>query len=190
MIPYNCLVFMNVVATGMSERQTDRLVIPPDAVAQVAACLQRLMADSNASLSMVIDRSGRVIAAESREHRSGVANLGVLIAAAYASLQEIARLLQEESFQTILHEGLRERIVTETIDARWLLVVLFDEQVQVGLVRVLTRRTASTLAAILSLQQQPAKFSRQRQKQLRRAAQDTIDLIFGKDPDGPDREQT
>jgi len=179
-----------MVATGMNEHKTDRLVVPPDAVAQVAACLQRLMADSNASLSMVIDRSGRVIASESRDPRSGIADLGVLIAAAYSSLQEIARLLREENFQTILHEGLRERIVTETIDARWLLVVLFDEQVQVGLVRVLTRRTASTLAAILDLQQQPPKFSRQRQKQFRRAAQDTIDLIFGKDPEGPDRERT
>ncbi len=171
----------------MSERKTERLVISPDAVAQVAACLQRLMADSNASLSMVIDRAGRVIAAESREQRSGLADLGVLIAAAYASLQEIARLLKEESFQTVLHEGLRERIVTETVSTHWLLVVLFDEQVQVGLIRVLVKRTASTLAAILDLQKQRApRVARPRQKQSRRAAQDTIDLIFGKEPQGPD----
>ncbi len=175
----------------MSEPKTERLVISPDAVAQVAACLQRLMADSNASLSMVIDRAGRVIAAESRQQRAGLADLGVLIAAAYASLQEIARLLKEESFQTVLHEGLRERIVTETVSTQWLLVVLFDEQVQVGLIRVLVKRTASTLAAILDLQKQRTpRAARPRQKQPRRAAQDTVDLIFGQEPPGPESRQS
>jgi len=172
----------------MSERQTERLVISPEAAAQLAGCLQRLMTDSNASLTMVIDRSGRVIVAESREPRSKLDDLGVLIAAAYASLQEIARLLKEETFQTVLHEGLRERIVTETVGTKWLLVVLFDEQAQVGLVRVLVRRTASTLAAILELQQQRAtRGYRPRPKPLKRAAQDTIDLLFGKEPSEPDR---
>jgi predicted regulator of Ras-like GTPase activity (Roadblock/LC7/MglB family) len=176
------------MASHMSERQTDRLVISPEAAAQLAACLQRLMTDSNASLSMVIDRGGRVIVAESRKPQSKLDELGVLIAAAYASLQEVARLLEEESFQTVLHEGLRERIVTETVSTKWLLVVLFDEQVQVGLVRVLVRRTASTLAAILELQQQRGiRFSLTRQKRFRRAAKDTIALLFGQESSEPDK---
>ena len=115
------------------------LIVGEEDQVQIAACLQRLMADSGASYSMVIDRSGQILSEESDDIRPEMVHLGALIAATYASTQEMARILKEDGFKTLFQEGLKEKIFTETVRGRWLLVVIFNHQAQVGMVKVLAR---------------------------------------------------
>lgn len=160
-----------------------RLVVTEGDRAQIISALQRLMSDSGASYSMVIDRGGQILAWESDEERPEMAYLGALIAATYASTQEMARILKEDGFKTLLQEGLKERIFTETIRDNWLLVVIFDRQAQVGLVKVLARRESALLANILAMAEQRSLESGTHPfRHLGKAAIDTIDLIF-KDSD-------
>src|SRR5579884_301124 len=92
-----------------------RLVVTEEDRAQIVTSLQRLLADSGASYCMVIDRSGQMLAWESDRERPEMTYLGALIAATYASTQEMARILKEDGFKTLLQEGLKERIFTETV---------------------------------------------------------------------------
>jgi predicted regulator of Ras-like GTPase activity (Roadblock/LC7/MglB family) len=147
--------------------------------AQITACLQRLLADTGASYTMVVDRAGQIIAWESESDHPEMTHLGALLAATYASTQEIARILNEDSFRTLLQEGMREKIITETIEEHWLLVVIFDHQAHLGLIKVLTKRTTNILANILGVARaRSLETSTHVSRPLLKATRDTIDLVF------------
>lgn len=157
--------------------------------AQISACLQRLLADTGAEFAMVVDHAGQILVHESDTARPEMTYLGALLAATYASTQEIARILNEDGFRTLLQEGMREKIITETVAHQWLLVVIFDKQTHLGLIKVLTKRTTSILVKILEVARarptgEPWKVS----DSLRRATTDTIDLVFS-DDETDDREE-
>lgn len=164
------------------DHDISRLVVSEEDRVQIAACLQRLMADTGASYTMVIDRSGQILTEESDEIRPEMTHLGALIAATYASTQEMARILNEDGFKSLFQEGLKEKIFTETVRGRWLLVVIFDHQAQVGMVKVLARRSSVVLANILDLvERRSSDVGAARFRHVGQATIDTIDLIFKDD---------
>jgi predicted regulator of Ras-like GTPase activity (Roadblock/LC7/MglB family) len=162
--------------------ELDHLQVTAEDTAQITACLQRLLADTGASYTMVVDRSGRILAYESDVHRPEMTHLGALLAATYASTQEIARILNEDSFRTLLQEGLREKIITETVADHWLLVIIFDQQAHLGLIKVLAKRTTGILSNVLEVARtRPSQKAPEVPKPLLRATTDTIDLVFSDD---------
>lgn len=146
----------------------------------IGDCLGRLMSETGATYIMLLDRAGQVLAWEGEGHRAEMTHLGALLAGAYASSREMARLLKEDSFRVLVQEGTREKIFTETVEDRWLLVVVFDHQAHLGLVKVLAKRATQSLAGILHVVVE-ANHERRSSRvfgEMRKAAVDTIDLIF------------
>lgn len=165
------------------------LRVTEEDTAQISACLQRLLADTGASYTMVVDRSGQILAYESDGDRPEMTHLGALLAATYASTQEIARILNEDSFRTLLQEGLREKIITETVADNWLLVIIFDQQAHLGLIKVLAKRTTGILSNVLGVaQSRPVSQSGGFSRKMLQATTDTIDLVFS-DDDSTDRDE-
>ncbi|MBX6753343.1 MAG: roadblock/LC7 domain-containing protein [Thermorudis peleae] len=161
----------------MSRHGTKRL-LAPETLLQAQALLEQFLHDSQATLALLVDRNGRVLAAQSHEGTERLASLGASVAAVYAALQSVASLLHEERFLTLLHEGLRERLLAEAVGSRWLLVVIFGQHVPLGLMRVLGHQLAEQLTVLLEPSTPPRRL---RERRIRRAAQDTVDLIFGFD---------
>jgi predicted regulator of Ras-like GTPase activity (Roadblock/LC7/MglB family) len=170
------------------DQDLSTLRVTEEDTAQISACLQRLLADTGASYTMVVDRSGQILAYESDGHRPEMTHLGALLAATYASTQEIARILNEDSFRTLLQEGLREKIITEMVAEHWLLVVIFDHQAHLGLIKVLAKRTTGILSNVLEIAlSRPVTERTGLSKPMLRATTDTIDLVFSDDEtDGRD----
>ncbi|TVR72829.1 MAG: roadblock/LC7 domain-containing protein [Sphaerobacteraceae bacterium] len=165
------------------------LRVTEEDTAQISACLQRLLADTGASYTMVVDRSGQILAYESDGLRPEMTHLGALLAATYASTQEIARILNEDSFRTLLQEGLREKIITETVANHWLLVIIFDQQAHLGLIKVLAKRTTSILGNVLEVaQSRPVSENSGFSRRMLQATTDTIDLVFS-DDEAKDRDE-
>ncbi len=172
------------------DHDLSNLRVTEEDTAQISACLQRLLADTGASYTMVVDRSGQILAYESDGHRPEMTHLGALLAATYASTQEIARILNEDSFRTLLQEGLREKIITETVADHWLLVVIFDQQAHLGLIKVLAKRTTGILSNVLQIaQSRPIQKRSGLSHSLLQATTDTIDLVFS-DDENDDRDDT
>jgi hypothetical protein len=101
----------------------------------------------------------------------------------------MARILKDDSFKTLLQQGLKEKIVTETVKDRWLLVVIFGHQAHVGMVKVLARKSSGILANILELvERRGSDRGGPRFRHLGKATVDTIDLIFKDDDRSNDEE--
>jgi hypothetical protein len=60
--------------------ELSRTVVTEEDRVQISACLQRLMADSGATYSMVVDRSGQILAWESDEVRPEMVHRALLAA--------------------------------------------------------------------------------------------------------------
>jgi predicted regulator of Ras-like GTPase activity (Roadblock/LC7/MglB family) len=141
------------------------------------------MDETGATHIMLLDRAGQIISWQGGESRmQEMMHLGALLAGAYATSREMARLLKEDGFRVLVQEGMREKIFTETVEDRWLLVVVFDHQAHLGLVKVLAKRATQSLTGILHLVIQNNEDRRaQFRGGIRKAAVDTIDLLFNDD---------
>jgi hypothetical protein len=105
--------------------------------------------------------------------------LGALIAGTYASTREVARILQEAGFRTLLQEGAREKIFTEAVGEQWLVSLIFGKHTALGLVKVLCNRATMDLQQVLiSAMERQGNHPRLRDVELEIVANDTIDLIF------------
>jgi predicted regulator of Ras-like GTPase activity (Roadblock/LC7/MglB family) len=159
------------------------LIVGSDESEAISVCLRRLMDETGATHIMLLDRAGQILSSQGGENRMHeMMHLGALLAGSYATSREMARLLREDGFRVLVQEGMREKIFLETVEDRWLLVVVFDHQAHLGLVKVLAKRATQSLAGILHVvieqnQSRRAAF----RGQVRKAAVDTIDLLFTDD---------
>lgn len=179
-----------MIADRMSEPTFERLdpsltslIVSVEHAHAISACLDRLMGETGATHIMLLDRAGQILSWQGGDARQmEMMHLGALLAGTYATSREMARLLKEDGFRVLVQEGMREKIFTETVEDRWLLVVVFDHQAHLGLVKVLAKRATQSLAGILQIVIEENENRRaQFRGQIRKAAVDTIDLLFNDD---------
>ncbi len=181
---------MESLLPGRFDPDLTSLIVGPEESAMIQKCLDRLMDETGATYSMLLDRAGQVLAWQGAGHQAEMMHLGALLAGTYASSQEMARLLKEDNFRVLVQEGHKEKIFTETVEGRWLLVVVFDHQAHLGLVKVLAKRATESLATVLHLVIERNDVHRsQLNANMAKAATDTIDLIFGSDDQSPAAER-
>jgi predicted regulator of Ras-like GTPase activity (Roadblock/LC7/MglB family) len=105
--------------------------------------------DLRAELVLLIDRSGQQIVAEGPAHGIDMTSLASLAAANIAATDGIARLVGEPEFSVLYHQGKHRSIHISDVAKRFSLVVVFDENVGLGMVRLRVKRATAYLEEIL-----------------------------------------
>jgi predicted regulator of Ras-like GTPase activity (Roadblock/LC7/MglB family) len=105
--------------------------------------------DLRAELVLLIDRSGQQIAAEGPAHKIDMTSLASLAAANIAATDGLARLVGEPEFSVLYHQGKHRSIHISDVAKRFSLVVVFDENVGLGMVRLRVKRATAYLEEIL-----------------------------------------
>ena len=160
--------------------QLTSIVVSQAETGNIEGCLERLVSDTGANFSMLLDKSGQVIAAQGDTERQDITALGALLAGSFASSREVARLLKEKDFRVLFQQGVRENIFTELIQEQWMLVVMFDKRTHIGLVKVLSKHATEELSGILDRVKTESRASHSDivNRQFRSSVEDTIDLLF------------
>src|SRR5579884_1957053 len=161
------------------EQLTNLVISDPD-LNTISAVLLKLMHDTNATSSLLIDKSGQVISVQGSESRSNATTLGALLAGVFSSSREVARLLNEKDFRSIFQQGVQESIFTTMIEEQWLLVIIFDKLTHIGLVKVLSKKASDELGRILERVRNDTSRTKSSviNLQFRSSVEDTIDLLF------------
>ncbi len=159
--------------------QLTSMVVSIAETVHIEDTLNRLIAETGANYSMLLDKSGQVIAWSGDTDRQDITSLGALLAGTFASSREVARLLKEKEFKVLFQQGIRENIFTELIAEQWMLVVMFDKRTHIGLVKVLSKRATNELSGVLDR----VKIESRTKDQIistsfRTSVEDTIDLLF------------
>jgi len=84
-------------------------------------------------------------------------SVAALAAGSFSATREMARLVGEGEFSTLFHQGSRESLQISAIGDRSLLVVVFDDRSNLGLVRFYAEETTERLTALFaSIAERPA----------------------------------
>ncbi len=133
----------------MSIDGLEGLVIYEEDAAALAERLDAFLAASRARLVVLIDRSGQVIAERGYTHKGSGDELAALSAAAFAATEQVAKLIGEESFTVLFHEGEDQNIHLSVVGEGALLLAAFDDRTTLGLVRLYATEAANGLRPIM-----------------------------------------
>lgn len=109
--------------------------------------LARLCVECAAHAVFLVDRDGQPIAFHGDVGDMDTTSFSSLAAGNVAATTSMARLIGEDVFPAVVHEGERESIFISVI-GRSLLVVVFDERSTLGLVKLRTKKASYEVASI------------------------------------------
>jgi len=117
---------------------------------RLAEALRLLCAEAKGRAVFLIDKNGRLLAMAGDPGEVDTTTLASLTAGSVAATGGLARLVGEREFVALVHEGERESLHVTLVGEEAILVVLFDRQTPLGLVRLRVRRAGEQLAQILA----------------------------------------
>lgn len=160
--------------------QLTNLVVSESELSNIARVLGRLTLDTGGSHVLLLDKSGQLISAQGEVGQRDIIALGALLAGAFSSSRQVAEILGEKDFRAILQQGVYESIYTSLIGEQWLLVVVFDKQTHVGLVKVLARKACDELERVLERVRAGGTRAKDQvvNVQFRNSVENTIDYLF------------
>lgn len=110
--------------------------------------LERLCVECAARVVFLVDRDGQPIAFHGDIGDMDTTSFSTLAAGNVAATSSMAKLIGEDVFPSVFHEGERESIFISVI-GRSLLVVVFNERSTLSLVKLRTKRGSFDVSAIL-----------------------------------------
>jgi predicted regulator of Ras-like GTPase activity (Roadblock/LC7/MglB family) len=115
---------------------------------KIKTVLARLCIEAASRVVFLVDRDGQPIAFHGEIGDMDTTSFSSLAAGNVAATSSMAKLIGEDVFPSVVHEGERESIFISVI-GRSLLVVVFDERSTLGLVKLRTKKASHEVAAIL-----------------------------------------
>src|SRR5690349_22694263 len=114
----------------------------------ISKSLDRFLFDSNARCALLVDRTGQLVATVGEQPKFDPTTFATLTAADFSANDQLAKLIGENDFNSLFHQGEKESMYLADIVRKVILVVLFDNRTTLGLVRLKMKATVDELSAI------------------------------------------
>jgi predicted regulator of Ras-like GTPase activity (Roadblock/LC7/MglB family) len=116
----------------------------------ISAICERLTAEAHAKAVILVDKNGQFITSHGDVANLDTTSLASLTAGNIAATSGLAKLIGEEDFPNVYHEGQRDHLHLTIVAQRAILVVMFDRRSSLGLVRLRVKKCAEELAVIFT----------------------------------------
>lgn len=126
----------------------DRLTFYKEDVEKIDKLLGEFIRLSGAKCALLIDKDGHLVTKRGEVRTIDMDTISALVAGSFAATKEMARLLGEDEFTALFHQGQRDNIQLSLVGDRTLLTILFDDRTTVGMVRLYASETAKKLGDI------------------------------------------
>ena len=117
--------------------------------------LADFLTKSEAQWSALVDKGGNLFAQSGNTGTLDLSILSALAAGSFAATHELAKRLGESEFSALYHEGHGQHILMSALTHECLLVTIFGERTNIGLVRFYAQQATGSLNELL--QQAQAK---------------------------------
>jgi len=111
--------------------------------------LAEFLKKSEAHWSALVDKGGNLFAQSGETGSLDLSILSALAAGSFAATHELARRLGEAEFSALYHEGHGQHILMSALHHECLLVTVFGERTNIGLVRFYAQQITATLNGLL-----------------------------------------
>jgi predicted regulator of Ras-like GTPase activity (Roadblock/LC7/MglB family) len=126
----------------------ERLVFYRDEIASIDVILRELVKLSGATCALLIDKDGHLVCRTGTMKDFDLDTIAALVAGSFAATREMAKVLGEEEFTVLFHQGPKGSIQLSLVGERTILGVIFNEQTTVGMVRLYTLEAANKLTGL------------------------------------------
>ena len=170
------------MATDKSLRET-RLVFYKEDIDSINAVIDAFLKQSAAKCALLIDKDGHMVTGRGATKNIDVDTISALVAGSFAATREMAKLLGEDEFSALFHQGKSDNIQLSIVGDRALLTAIFDEQTTVGMVRLYANEASKRLAAIFRKKASEAhleKVPAEPDAGFRSGSSSALDNLFGK----------
>jgi predicted regulator of Ras-like GTPase activity (Roadblock/LC7/MglB family) len=123
-------------------------------VERLGAELRELLAQSEATTAVIIDKGGFLITSEGDTRQFDLTTIAALASGAYLANQTIANLVHETNFNSVYQQGEKFSMFVICVDENCLLVVIFRAQVSVGAVKYFAEPAVKRIAVQLQIAQE------------------------------------
>ena len=110
--------------------------------------LGKLLTNSNSRSIVLIDKTGQLINSVGEAPTFDTTSFASLAAADFAANSQLAELIGEKEFSTLVHQGVNDSMYLSMIENRVILVVIFDKRTTLGLVRLRVKKTVEDISTI------------------------------------------
>ena len=110
--------------------------------------ISRLQTDSSSKVVFLVDKNGQQIAASGDLRSIDATSLASLTAGNVAATDGLAKLIGEKEFSLLFHEGEKHNLHISIVGKRGMLVVIFDLNSSLALVRLRVRKASRDLHEI------------------------------------------
>ena len=117
---------------------------------RIGVLLNSLLRDANARTALLVDRTGQMLATAGEAPRFDPIAFASLTAADFSANDQLARMLGENEFGSLFHQGEKDSLYLADVARRVILVVLFDKRTTLGLVKLRVRGVVEALATVFN----------------------------------------
>ncbi len=136
------------MVTDSDHLRNQRLVFYSEDTKRIDAVLGEFLELSGSKCNLLIDKDGHMVTSCGNTDAIDEQTIAALVAGSYAATQQMAKLLGEDGFSVLFHQGKRDSIQLSMVGNRTILATVFDDQTTVGMVRLYARAACEKLEAI------------------------------------------
>ena len=159
--------------------RSTRLVFYKEDIERIAKTLITFLKNANARCVLLVDKDGHLVTKEGESSTYDMDTISALVAGSFAATKQMAKLLGEEEFSIMFHQGKKDNIQLSLVGDRTILAVIFDDKTTLGMVRLYASQVSSKLAEVFSEIAERKSEGEKISQEFGQAAKGKLDDIFG-----------
>ena len=133
------------------ELRNSRLMFYEKDINRIDKVMEEFLKLSQAKCALLVDKDGHMITRVGGELDFNQDTISALVAGSFAATKEMAKLLGEQEFSALYHQGERDNIQLSLVGDRTILTVIFDDTTTLGMVRLYVNEAVKRLNQIFEL---------------------------------------
>jgi predicted regulator of Ras-like GTPase activity (Roadblock/LC7/MglB family) len=114
-------------------------------IERIDKVMEEFLKLSKAKCALLIDKDGHMITRVGGDVGINHDTVSALVAGSFAATKEMAKLLGEDEFSALYHQGENDNIQLSLVGDRTILTVIFDDSTTLGMVRLYVSETLGKL---------------------------------------------
>jgi predicted regulator of Ras-like GTPase activity (Roadblock/LC7/MglB family) len=159
--------------------RTTRLVFYKEDIEIIGKSLNAFLKNANAQCALLVDKDGHLVTKEGQSATFDVDTISALVAGSFAATKQMAKLLGEEEFSIMFHQGKKDNIQLSVVGERTILAVIFDDRTTLGMVRLYSSQVSAKLGEVFKEISRRKTEGEKISQDFGNAARGKLDDIFG-----------
>jgi len=159
--------------------RSTRLVFYKEDIEIIGKSLNAFLKNANAQCALLVDKDGHLVTKEGQSATFDVDTISALVAGSFAATKQMAKLLGEEEFSIMFHQGKKDNIQLSVVGDRTILAVIFDDRTTLGMVRLYSSQVSAKLGEVFREISRRKTEGEKISQDFGNAARGKLDDIFG-----------